>query len=393
MAERLGNLGYIAFVKEAVAGTPLTPTFFTYGYKESLTTEQNVISDNPVAGNKFARLANLRGIRSHTGTLEMYSDPNTLTYLFDMFMTRGTVTGAGPYTWPFTFSPTANPNSFTVDISFGNIVTRFFGFGGSKFGIKWDKEEGHIELAGSALGSFHSRQIATVATTTLTLDTTFDPAPNKGLVIGDLVRIYKSSTQATLDTTIASVNADGITVTLGASAAAFAPGDTIYLRPATPTYTLLTPLLWPMAQFRPGATAAAALTAPQVRVEQGSMFDISHKFESDKGSPRSGGFDPASLIRMQGDGMLKLKKYFDTPEDLQSWQQLQKNAWVLRFFNGATSQYELRVTYHNLTLVKGVKPNLESAKIEYSEDEYMPILDTADASGIDVIVISNLPSF
>jgi hypothetical protein len=392
VAERLGNYGYIAFGKETTAGTAVIPGFFTYLYKETMTTDQNLVLDNPVAGIKFGRTANLRGVRSHTGDIEVTSEPNTLVYLLDMLMTRGTVTGGGPYTWPFTFAA-GSPNSYTMDISSGNVVTRFVGVGASEFGIKWDKEEAHATAKLSALGSLHSRQIATVATTTLTLDTTYDPAPNKFFVTSDLVRIYKAATGATLDTTIATVNGDGITVTLGASAAAFAAGDTIFLRPQTATYTLLTPILWGMAQFRPAATAAAALTAAQTRVEQGSEFSLISKFESDKGSPRSGGFDPASLPRLQADATLKIKKFYDTPEDLQDWQQLNKRAWVLRFYNGATSQYELRVTYHNVNQTKGVKPSLESAKILYSEEEFSPIYDTTDSSGIDVTVLSNIASF
>ena len=255
MAERLANLGYLGLIAEATPGVPLTPTDFVPYYKETLTTSLNLVEDNPIAGNKFVRQAVIQGLRDHRGDFEVMAEPNTAARFFDMLLTKGSSSGTGPYTWPFTLGAAAK--SYTVDISSGNQVFRFWGVQASKIAPAWDKTEMHLAVTISALGSFMGRTIATVATTTLTLDTTYDPAPNKGLVVGDLVRIYKSTTGATLDTTIATVNADGITVTLGASAAAFAPGDMISLRPATQTYNNLTPFIWPKMQFCFGATASA----------------------------------------------------------------------------------------------------------------------------------------
>jgi hypothetical protein len=306
------------------------------------------------------------GAPAASGTLTKVTGTGDATITFSAGVSSGNTQHS------FTLSNTANPNSYTIDVSSGNVVTRYWGVEASKLAPVWNKNELQWKVSVSALGSFQSRTIATVATTTLTLDTTYDPTPNKGLVVGDLVRIYKSSTGATLDTTIATVNADGITVTLGASAAAFAPGDTIQLRPATQTLNLLPPFLWAKNYWQFGATAAAALAAAQTRLEQGSNFAIMHKFESDDGAMRSGGFDPAALVRTTGDLDVTIKKFFDTNEDIINFNNLVKTAVQIRHLAGATNQYEMRVTANNMVTDGQIVPNLKSGDIEYSNLKMHP---------------------
>lgn len=457
--ERLGNLGYIAIIKEATKGVPLVPTISFPIFDETLTTNGNLTPQKPIYGGKFATFQTLQGQRDHQGDFTTIGEPNTLGYLMDMLFTRfssattytftvtsanatvgatytnngitytvastitaattlvmtgtgaptasGTLTKAtgagdatitfsvavaGSTTHTFGLSTTVNPNSYTIDISTGNVVKRFWGFEASKIDPAWNAAELRYKLTGSALGSFQGRTIATVATTTLTLDTKYDPAPNKGLVVGDLVRIYKASTGATLDTTIATVNVDGVTVTLGASAAAFAAGDIIHLRPFTvPTFNLLPVFLWGKTQFCFGATAAAALAATQTRVEVGSTYELLHNFEANTGSPRSGSFDPASLVRLSGDASATIKKFFDTPEDVQRFNDFAKNALQVRHFSGSTNQYEGRFTFNNITTDSPL-PQLKADAINYSNIKYIPNYDQTDAQGVGATVINNVPT-
>jgi hypothetical protein len=388
MSERLSNLGYMAVIKEATKGTPLTPTTFIHLYDENMNTNGNFLDQKPVSGNKAATQAVLQGQRSHKGDVTVQCEPNTIGYLLDMLLTRSGTTGSNPYTHTFVLSATQNPNSYTIDISTGNIVSRYWGVEASKLSPNWNGVELQAKISLSALGSFQGREIATVATTTLTLKTDYDPVPNKGLVVGDLVRVYKSSTGATLDTTIATVNVDGVTITLGASAAAFAAGDMIYLRPATATYTEQPTFLWPKTKFRPGATAAAALSATPLAVEKGSAFNIMHSFESDDGAMRSGSFDPFALVRTTGDIDLSIKRFFDTPEDIQNFNSLAKTAWVIQHLSGSTNQYEFRVTVNHVKTDGVIVGNLKSGEVEYSEIKLDPQYDPTDAAMFSVTLIN-----
>jgi hypothetical protein len=210
------------------------------------------------------------------------------------------------------------------------------------------------------------------------------------LVVGDLVRVYKSATGATLDTTIASVNADGVTVTLGASAAAFAAGDMLYLRPATVSFNSLSPFLWSNLEFRFGSTAAAALSATQTQLDDGSTFEIMHNFVNDEGEKRSGSFDPASLVRALGAASLSVKKFFDTPEDVQIYNGLSKRAVVIRMFAGLTRLYECRITMNNIKTPNPVASIKNGGEINYSEFDYIPQYDPTDGQALDIKVINGL---
>lgn len=385
--ERLGNVGYFAFIKQTDKNVPLTPTSYLPLYSESLSTNANFQSQDPIYGGKFGRFATLRGQRDHQGDLTVLAEPTSIAKLIDFLLTKGTTTGANPYTHPYDFSGATNPNFACIDISTGNIVKRFWGIGFSSMSPDWSDNEMRLKLKASGLGSFQGQTIATIATITLTLSTKYDPVPNKGLVVGDLVRIYKESTGATLDTTIATVNVDGITVTLGASAAAFAAGDVIHLRPATQTLSLLPTFLWAKTKFSFGATAAAALAATHTPVEQGSTYEILHPFKDDGGEKRSGSFDPATLIRLLGDASLSVKKFFDTPEEIKKYNDMDKSALVIRHFAGDANEHEFRVTFHNLTTDTPVA-QIASGEVNYATLALLPNYDATDGKAVSLTVIN-----
>jgi hypothetical protein len=242
----------------------------------------------------------------------------------------------------------------------------------------------------SALGSFKVGQIATVATTTITLDTAYDPAPTKGLVVSDVVRIMKADGSTTLDTTIATVNADGITLVLGASAAAYSAGDFIFLRLATPSLTILPPFNFARTQFQFATTASSALSAAQTNLESGSKWKLSNMFEKKGGSDRSGSFDPISLVRTMAEAQMTVKVFFDQPQDLNRFMRVTGQACVVRHYvvSGGNT-YELRVTLNNI-IQKASKRPLETGKIVYNEIDYEAFYNTSDAQVYDVKVINNL---
>jgi hypothetical protein len=389
MSERLGNLGYFGYIPEVSKGVALTPNLYTPIYDETMTTNANFQSQQPIYGGKFATYATLQGQREHQGDVTILGEPNVSSHIANMLLTKGTTSGTTIYTHPFTLSSSANPKSYTVDISTGNVVKRFWGVEASSLSPDYDNNEMRHKVKLSALGSFQARTIATVATITLTLKTNYDPAPNKGLVVGDLVRVYKAATGAILDTTIATVNVDGITVTLADSAASFAAGDIIHLRPATPSFTLLPVFTWAKTQFCFGATAAAALSAAHTPVEDGSTYEVMHSFGKDGGTKRSGSYDPVVLIRTTGDGTISIKKFFDTPESLKAWNDMDKSALVIRHFSGDTNQYEHRVTYNNITTDTPMV-NISAGNVNYATLTYKPNYDTSDAAGMGITVINGL---
>jgi hypothetical protein len=390
MAERIGNNGYLALIKQASPNVVLTPTDYVALYDSSIQTNGNFVKQNPIYGGKYGTFNVLQGQRGHVGDVTIMGEPNTAGRMFDMLLTKSGTTGANPYTHSLSISNTVDPAFYTVDISTGNVVKRFWGVGASKISPSWNDNEMQLQASLSALGSFQGREIASIATTSVVLKTDYDQAPSKGLVVGDLVRVYKASTGATLDTTINTVAGDGITVTLGASAAAFAAGDMLYLRPASPNLNLLTPFTWSGTEFRFGATAAAALTATHTPLEQGSTWEIMHSFEEEEGSKRSGAVDPASLIRTIADATLSVKQFFDTPEAVRRFNALEKQAVVIRHFTGSTRQHELRITLNNIKTDGKVVADIKPEQVNYSEIDYIPQYDQTDGQAFDVKVVNGL---
>jgi hypothetical protein len=389
MAERLSNLGYMALKKEATKGTAVIPDDYVPLYDESMSTSLNLVEDNPVIGNKWARYQVLQGQRSHGGDFTVMAEPNTTAKLFDGLMAKGTTTGSAPYTHPFTFSSSTDPNSYTIDISTGNHVFRLIGAQISKLGL--DKQDNELQWKGSlsALKSFYGREVASISTTSVTFKTDYDPSPTTGLVTGDLVRLVNATSGATADFTIASIT-NGVTVVLNATAAAFAAGDFFHLRPATPTYTLKTPFLFALTEFRLATTASAALSATHTAMEQDSTFEVQHMFEDDGGAKRSGSFDPASLPRTQADASVSLKKFWDTPLEVKAFNNITQNtALVVRMFSEA-QVYECRLTFNNLKYKDGAKPMLKSGEILYQEFDMIPAYNATDGQAFDAKIINNL---
>lgn len=386
----LSDQGYAAFKKQLSAPVAVIPDTFAPIYDESLTTNLNLDEDTAIVGMKVARLQSLQGQRDHGGDITVLAEPNTTAQLFDMLLTRGSVTGSNPYTWPFTLGFT-DPNSYTLDISNGLTVSRFWGVQASKISPVFDKNEMKHKVSVSALGSFQGREIASIATTVLTLKTDYDPSPTTGLVVGDLVNIWKASDGSLNAFTVASLTAT--TVTLNATAAAFAAGDMLVLRPATVSLPALyaTPFSWARTQFCFGATAAAALSATHTPVEQGSSWTVSHGFKDDKGEKRSGSLDPAALLRTRGDIDLKITKIFSGPDEVKNFAAVKKNALVVRCYAAASNgtTYELRITMNNIKIKKGGDgPDIKVGEWEYYQLEYNVDYDSTDGSAWDVKVIN-----
>jgi hypothetical protein len=390
-----GNDGYIAFVTETSPGVAGTPTVFGLLDDETITTSYNLEDQEPIFGNPAQTFQVVPGLRDHKGDFTLIAEPNTAAQVVDMLLTRGSVTGSGPYTWPFTLSSTTLPKSKTVDISTGNVVKRFVGVQASKIALSQSKNQLMLKVSVSALGSFQGGVLASAptgsGTYTVVFDTTYDTNPTSKLVTGDLIRFYHTTDGTTIDATVASIT-DAKTITTSTNVSAMAQGDIMHLRPQTPSFTLLSPFLWSNTQFCFGATAAAALSAAQTRLEQSSTWEVDYGFESDSGSQRSGSADPASLVRMLAKPSLNIKKFFDTPDDVINFNQLNKTACVVRHFAYSGGQtYELRVTFNHLVTADPM-PKIKSKAINYSDIKYSTQYDISDSAMFSMTILNGSAS-
>jgi hypothetical protein len=390
--DRNASGGYAALKKETTKGTAVTPDTYVPYYNQSLVTDPHLMSDEPIYGNLFRRLQSLPGIKSHGGSISVMAEPNTGARWFDMLATKSSTAGSNPYTHTYGASIVTPPNSYTVDLSFVSQVVRYIGVEASKITIGWDGEKMVFNIDVSALKSFLSAEVASVTGAgpyTVTLNATeSNPSPTTGLVVGDLFQIYDVSAAAYLTATIATIPS-GTTLTCVANVAAGASGDILTLRPATPSYSTLTPFLAGKSEWRFAATASAALSAANTSVELSSEISIMYDFANGEGTKRFGSFDPATLPRSVYDSNVSLKRFFDTPQDIRDWNARNKQALVFRAFSGATNQYEFRVTLNDLRTSQLAIPS-ESASNILKEMTLLPNYDQTDGKGFEVAFINTV---
>lgn len=387
--ERISNIGYMAFGKESAKGTAVIPSVYVPVYDENFKTDINADVDSPIIGNALARKDILMGMRKHQGEATLYAEPNTAGHLLNMLLVKGADSGADPYTHPFTLDPTSSPKSYTIDIQKGQVVMRFIGSEISEMALDFDKNKMVFKPKFSSLKSFIVRELASTPTGTnpytVVLKTNYDPNPTAGLVVGDTMRILKAD-GSVLNFAIASI-VDGTSITTTTDVTGAAAGAHLYIRAATPSYSLLAPFDWARTEFRFATAAADALTATHTPVEQGSNVNIMWKFANEEGEARSGSYDPAVLARTLGDVEVNLKQFFDTPEDMNRFLTRTAKALVIRCFSGTS--HELRITINSLKFTE-YPPELKTGDIIYAEAKGVPVWNTSDGQGFDVKVINGL---
>lgn len=387
--EQIGNIGYLAFAPEVTAGTPVATTDMVPLYDESLSTNYNLQDLSPISGNKFETFRVIPGQRSHKGDFTVLAEPNTCTKFFDMLLTRGTDSGTDPHTWPFTLGNASM--SYTIDISVGTQVRRYWGVQASKIAPSWNNNEMQLKVSVSALGSFQGREIASISGSgpyTIVFKTDYDTNPTKGLVVGDLIKFNKAD-GSTINATVASV-ASATSITTATNPTGVAAGDFLVLRPATIAYNLLPSFLFSETHYFFADTAANAMSASETQVESASTWELSHSFNNDNGEMRSGKRDPDSLARLTGNASLSIKKFFYGSTDIQKFNNMVKSALVIRHYAfNAGKTYELRLTFNNI-VTDDPMPNIKSKQINYSTLKYHPSYDQTDGQGMGATVISSL---
>jgi len=396
--DRLSNLGYMAIGKETTKGTPVTPDVFIPLYEESMTTNPNLDMDNPIMGNRFARYFNFQGQRDHQGVVTVMGEPKTLPHLLNMILKKGSTSGSGVYTHPYTLdNDQPSEASYTIEIVKDGVTFRFYGVEISKISPVFENNTLRLNLNMSALGQFSIAPISSASGSgddNVVLATDYDSSPNTGAVVGDtlvLVKTTSGSSETYEEVEISAVDSDGVSLTTEEITGTYTTGDYCYIKKQTPSYSLGEPLKWSGTEFRFGDTALAALTATQTRVEQGSTFNLLNNFEDDAGTKRSGDLDPAALVRTIGDIELTIKKTFKDYKEYERFISMRKRSIVIRMFGEVISgsdKNELRITINNLKIKNSPAP-LRTGEIIYLEQEYSAQYDPSDAQGMDVKVVND----
>ena len=311
-----------------------------------------------------------------------------------MILKKGASTGDATtgYTHPFTLGDSVK--SYTIEFLKGNIPFRFFGVEAKNITPSFEENKMVLNVAISALGCFSTVKIKSASATTVVLEDSERTDPTKGLTTSDSLRLYDVSVGTYEDVTISDINADGKTLTVSTIAGTYIEGDIAWLKPLTPSYTIVAPFNWGRTEFRFGADAATALSATQTRIEKGSNWNLVHAMEEDAGAKRSGDFRPAALIRAQGDIEVNIKKFFKDGQEQNRFLQHLTHALVVRHYSSAhagtdLTEAELRVTINEYNIKENPVP-LSSGEIVYNNLVLIPKYKTADTQMFDVKIVNSL---
>lgn len=395
MPGKIGDLGYCIIGKQSSDDVAVTPGTAVPLVSKDIFSELNHDDQVSIIGNRSLRQALIPGQRGHQGSMECLAEPNSLVYLLSMLMKRGTVSGADPYTHPFTVDEPAE--SWTIEYDVNSVVQRYWGVKAGNMSVSFDSNKMHVNMDVSALGSFITREIESVTGSstpwTINLKTNYDPSPTKGLVADDIMSGFDVSDGTKTDFTVASV-VDATSITTTTDVSALEAGDIIYLRPQTITKSFADPFTFARTEFRFGASAAAALSAAALPGRNGSDWSIDFPFTDDAGDLSSGSYDPIALYKGLADMEINFITTFmrsaaEGPQDLNRYLTTAGRSLVLRHFSGA--DHELRITIDEVYFREN-PINITSGELVISEGVLVPAHNDSNDRLFEISLINGVSS-
>lgn len=394
LTEKLSDKGYCAIKVEAVKGTAITPDVFVPLYGSTLATALNLDEDKSMRGIRDELYSHFRGIREHTGEIEVLAEPVTAAHFFNMLLKKGSTSGSEPYTHPYTLDVSVTlPKSYTIEILKGDIPHRYFGVEAKSIKPIFVENTMHLSVSLAARGLFSVARMASASATTLVMSQEMKDSPTDGLTTNDTLILYDVSGGTYEEVTITTIT-DGTTLVVSTISGTYIAGDVCYLKKLSPSYSVLAPFTWGATEFCFGADAAAAINATHTPVDSGSDFEVIHALQSEGGEKRSGKFEPAQIIRTTGRVNVTLKMAFTDAQKLNNFLHLQKEALVIRCYSRNTigtdnaEDAEIRVTINNPRVLESPAP-LAMGDLIYLEQSLVSQYDTSDTQGFDVKIIND----
>lgn len=398
MAEKIADLGYCLVGKQTAADTAVTPSVQIPLVSKDIYTDMNFDDEIAILGNRAARQALIGGQRMHQGSIEALAEPNTIAYLVAMLLKKGTTTGGGPYTHPFTVDEPAN--SWTFDFAANDMVQRFWGVKAGNMSASFNDNKMHVNMDISALGSFITREISSTSGAsspyTISLKTNYDENPTKGLVASDVMRAYDVSEGTFVDFAVQGIT-DETDITTTTDITALEDGDIIFLRKQTPSNSLLYPFTFSRTEFCFADTAANALSATHTPLETGSTFSIDFPLVNAGGEHRSGAKDPSALVKGLIDAEVNVLKTFMKENadvlDTNRFLTIGDRALVIRCYSEAVSgtNTELRLTLNTVNWREN-PIQMDAGELVIAEGVMVPSYNKTDGQVLDVKVINNVSS-
>jgi len=386
----LGNESYLAIKPEATPGTPVKPTIMIPLVAEDIKTVVNYKADDRMKGIAWKSDDLIRGNRSHEGSITVLGDPDTLGHILNMGMIKGSSTGSvDGYTHPLTVG---DGKSYTFEIKKGSYAQRFFGVKSDETSIEFKDGHMEIKMTVKATGQFSIATVGIALTgagmVSLVLDDTYDIAPNRGLVIGDVLTV------GGVDVTLTGVDVDGITVTFASTAITASIGDKVELKPQTVSLGAFSDPFYfgnIIVGFGTDIADAIANTADRADAKLAHEMKIilKNNLLAQNGTNR---MDPYEILPRTKEAQLEIKQLFKGAEQRQAWLDRKFQAVSIvglgKFIKADFSTQE-KVTF-NFPAVKLTDNENAIAVGEYIIDDqkFEVLYDAVTAEAMDIELIN-----
>jgi hypothetical protein len=226
--------------------------------------------------------------------------------------------------------------------------------------------------------------------TEVVFDEEFDPEPCKGLVAGDVIQVWSSGVAT--DVTVATVSADYKSITCASTTVTASAGALITLKEQTPVYsTLQRPFRFGQMLVGIGANEVAATAAAGSYATATPVDELTFEFDNATEEHHSSGDNDPLLLNGVPDANVKIKKLFETADDIQQWNDIAKKAITIIITGDEIGSGG---TYASFTLkLYNVKPSKASNKISvgdyvYDETEFFVEYDDTAEKAVEATLVN-----
>jgi len=171
------NYGYCALIKEATAGTAVTPTNYLRIINETLTPSYTIQDINEVAGDRERRRRSVKSQIEVAGDIEFFVEPKMIGHFLRSVFgapTTQTLTAAAAFRHTYSVSDTPLTYTFDVQVADAPWVHRFFGLFVTN--LNYTREDNALKVTASCVArkAFTNARVTTAANsgTALVVDQT-----------------------------------------------------------------------------------------------------------------------------------------------------------------------------------------------------------------------------
>ncbi len=392
--------GYLAVIKEAVAGTALQPTNFLHYKDGDLGTNLEVIVNNPIQATRWGGITAVAGKQDTAGNFNMDLDYDEAGFWLGAAMSfPGTPTDNSDATFTHQFDTDDTLSALTIEQGKGDItgdayeVNRAFGAYIDTFELTASDGIVSFSTTLKSLGMLQRSRMLEDETAgssvVIELESVegFDAANDS---------VYISDTAGNETVAIDAITPGDKTMTIATLANSYttAASAKVELAPQTPSFAAQKLFSFDMVSFQFGTNLTTAASATPENVEDWT-FTYNNNIEERYGSLRK---TPSVVAPKSASAQLKFKKYFENRTDRDNYLNATRKACIITvkddntIIGSGTQNPELVISVSDLRYTAYALPT-GTDELYVAEVEGECFYDATDSRAVRVELTTTVADF